>query len=1065
MSFDVELLEITKDNIAEAQFMAANFINKKLQNRIFFDAIAAESVINYLGNLGRDISDLANIHSIKRIVEKIDISDIILDNIHIDVRVAFDKSGVFIPKSHFELSIVPDIYAVLKYDNNFEKINLIGFFEPSKVQLHNTNDEYYFVDADMFKSPFDMLDYINNYNGATEKSISQEEILKGRELSIKVADHDISDAEFKDFMQLLVKSKILRASVLEYDNFETLASNVAIALRINKKEQDTVQNSVVDFDDFIDMDESSEEDHNSDKKDDDNEKHEDYNGDDMLEDNVTNEQTSNLENTENNKEIDNIADAVKIAGATAAAGLEVAAGAQNIVQSAATGEAIELAALAGEAIANKDLNNDDNNTDINNDISDNNINHDNLIEDDINLNITDNLEEQDFPNLNEDINEDIDINFEDNRSEIEQTENQDLESDLYDIDINEETQISAEPEPEKDNDEFDDNLEFEMDINEDKDTTFKDFEENMELQASEDFIDFNEEEQNDTLQDSELIETNANKGIEEDSINESNQIIDKADTETDDDIQIDFDSDFDDIFDESISDKFEEENNNTAETLVTEQESKREDDNVTDEKVSKSDSEDLLPDDSTQEKFISDEETKKEDDEIPEDFTINLDQEDNLLINFDELENNDNINNINNLTETEQNDNFISLNEIEKSEEPEESEESNKNQIFENEDLKTLDPINIDMEDSTFVLPDYQTEAKPFENTLDFDQIPTEAAEIPAEDNNDYELIDLSELSESQNESISNVEVNFTNNDADYTSIDDFDLNSPEITPVNTVKENSTIISDKNQTPGEIIIDINKNDSELDFSVENQHLEELYNNENVLNENSALNNDVRVINEKGKSVPVVALAGGLTVFIILAGLIIFSIAKFMSPQQNANNDIAGNMDIQNNMGGNVPEMNINNNSNIAMNNSNQDFERRRNKLQQESAVQQNKDNLKQIPDTAFMSVRKLSWEVPDYISLDNNFKQYFQSAGKSLKAGLSSDLLLATDYAYSDQIRLSITFDQSGGLKNTKILLSSGSSQVDNIVLQSVNQTLKVLKAPSSLGNDESTTVILKIYL
>lgn len=322
MTFDVELLEITKNNMAEAQFMAANFINKKLRNRIFFNAIAAESVINYIGKLGIDISNLANIHSIKRIVEKIDISDIILSNIHIDVRVAFDKAGVYIPKSHSALSIVPDIYAVLKYDNNFEKINLIGFFNPSEVQLHSANAEYYFVDAEQFKSPFEMLNYINNYDSSTEKNISQEEMLKGRELSIKVADHDISDSEFKDFMQLLVKSSTLRASVLEYDNFETLASNVAIALRINKKEQNGMQNSVVDFDDFIGMNESNEE-NNSDTE---NETAEDFNGDSMLEDDITDELTGNNEDIvqdNQDKNNNNIGEIIETAGAIGSTALGI----------------------------------------------------------------------------------------------------------------------------------------------------------------------------------------------------------------------------------------------------------------------------------------------------------------------------------------------------------------------------------------------------------------------------------------------------------------------------------------------------------------------------------------------------------------------------------------------------------------------------------------------------------------------------------------------------------------------------------------------------------------------
>lgn len=41
-----------------------------------------------------------------------DISDIILPNIRMDVRVVFDENAIFIPKSHFEYNLVPDIYLV-----------------------------------------------------------------------------------------------------------------------------------------------------------------------------------------------------------------------------------------------------------------------------------------------------------------------------------------------------------------------------------------------------------------------------------------------------------------------------------------------------------------------------------------------------------------------------------------------------------------------------------------------------------------------------------------------------------------------------------------------------------------------------------------------------------------------------------------------------------------------------------------------------------------------------------------------------------------------------------------
>ena len=72
---------------------------------------------------------------------------------------------------------------------------------------------------------------------------------------------------------------------------------------------------------------------------------------------------------------------------------------------------------------------------------------------------------------------------------------------------------------------------------------------------------------------------------------------------------------------------------------------------------------------------------------------------------------------------------------------------------------------------------------------------------------------------------------------------------------------------------------------------------------------------------------------------------------------------------------------------------------------------------------------------------------------------------MATDYTYSNTIKLSVTFDKNGKFKDAKIITSSGSANVDKIVLQSVNQTLNILKAPNSLANDENTTVILKINL
>ena len=166
--------------------------------------------------------------------------------------------------------------------------------------------------------------------------------------------------------------------------------------------------------------------------------------------------------------------------------------------------------------------------------------------------------------------------------------------------------------------------------------------------------------------------------------------------------------------------------------------------------------------------------------------------------------------------------------------------------------------------------------------------------------------------------------------------------------------------------------------------------------------------------------------------------------KITPPEDNINNDNGVNMDTTSPA---APSTGVNGDQ----------------KTQVSSTVP-TKNSKASAAKAAMIDVKKVSWEIPDYVSANSDFKQYFISAGKSLKLALMSDLLLATDPVYSQVTKVSITYDKDGNFKDSKILLSSGSSQVDQIVLQTVNQTLKSLKAPRSLNNNDSTVAILKIY-
>lgn len=1178
MNLETELVEITKDNLAEAQFMASNFIDVSVQNRVFFNVIGSEAIISYLEKLGVDTEGIASIHSIKRIVEKVDIADVILKNIHIDVRVVFNEYEIFVPKSHYDLGIVPDIYAVLKYDKSFQRINFIGFFEPSAINLNNCNGEYYFIEPEKLKSPFEMIDFINAYDASTDKNINDTQMLRGRELSVAVADHDVTDEEFNEFISLLLKSSDLRNAVLEYDNFETLASKVATALQVSKSSLD--QNEVVDFDDFVNMtdapaDEVQDSESANEVKD---ENPQDLNGDSML---------------------DDIVDGVKVAGGAIGAISAVSGaveGAKAFGAKAVSDEAIELAGIAGDVVA-----------DATEELLDDGISDDidttKVLDEDIVL--SDNLEEnaeisdedsQTHISQDESQYDEVVENVSETDSSVYVEETHAKESEPTDLLSNEEQNLDTSENIEIEDDIFGEDIsDFpNLDLSE-EDLTLDEVSEDTSVADKEDLSSdaetFEQEnDKEDTIAEN-IIDESSNEPVQHlsdelsdeekfddtdkteesseipsdigEQILEPEQTFDSGDlTLNEEELNLDnFDSDlnlegFDDFITEepseseiAVSEIAEQKDDNDGGFELTEDANISETESLIIESDLSEDTENTVisEDESIENMLKTDEEIiiNDEDKNIPDE---NSDAEGEGLFDIGESLDIDS-DGFSDIFDSANDSDFDigEISEVPTGEVPDEPYNSesidfDKNDV--NSDTKDVDisttdgnvsendaDVKISKEDISSVLddiesgdddlvisdtqdapageneefkadledisdgvglelPEYVSEEKRpalaeySDDAHDFDELPTEQVEEHT-DSDEYGLVNFSDFADAPTSEPYNAEVSFADAEdfANFETVAPIDDNSEIdyfaddsavdiLLSSDTVKENSFVITDKNHNPGEIFIDINKDSSKVDISGENEHLEELYNNNStVIPDENGLNSDTPVVNEKGKIIPIVLGVGGLALVIMIASIIILSVSKFMNPVPKDNEPlVTDNTALNNNLGNDVPTVNPDS-SNVVMNDNAQP---QSTVPQQPGSAVNNAQNTqnataqqtaKPIPATSFLSVRKLSWEVPDYVSFDTNFKQYFQSAGKSLKASLSSDLLLATDYTYSDQIRVSILYNKDGSFSQAKILLSSGSAQVDNIVLQSVNQTLKVLKAPNSVGNDQSTTVILKIYL
>ena len=216
------LIYIEENDKVEASLAAKGFADEEVKNRAYINALGAELALKYLTSENISINNIHNLHSVKKILEETDISDIMLPNIHIDVRVVFDENFIFIPKSHFEYNLVPDIYLVFNLAEDFTHVKFLGFFEPRLINKNNANDKYYFIEKEKLNSPIDLKNFIQNFNGNTTQSLSESDIENSERIMIAMVDNDITESDKKYLLQQLTKCADLRDKFIEFENFELL---------------------------------------------------------------------------------------------------------------------------------------------------------------------------------------------------------------------------------------------------------------------------------------------------------------------------------------------------------------------------------------------------------------------------------------------------------------------------------------------------------------------------------------------------------------------------------------------------------------------------------------------------------------------------------------------------------------------------------------------------------------------------------------------------------------------------------------------------------------------------
>ncbi len=146
-------IKIEEDDLQDAKLSSLDFGATTTRKRAFLNVLGARLAMKMLFSQKIEATNLYSLYTIHKVLEELDIADIYVDGIKIDVRVVFDKEEIFIPKSHFELDLLPDLYLVFDLAQDFSCVECLGFFEPKTLNTQNENKDFYFYECDRLQDP------------------------------------------------------------------------------------------------------------------------------------------------------------------------------------------------------------------------------------------------------------------------------------------------------------------------------------------------------------------------------------------------------------------------------------------------------------------------------------------------------------------------------------------------------------------------------------------------------------------------------------------------------------------------------------------------------------------------------------------------------------------------------------------------------------------------------------------------------------------------------------------------------------------------------------------------
>ena len=156
-----------------------------------------------------------------------DISDICINNIKADIRIVADEDHLCIPKAHYIYNVTPDIYIFIKLSNDLSTATFIGAIAPDEVNKSVENKDYYFISKEVLYNENSLKTALSKGKPQSNISVADNDIIKAESLLINFIDGDIMNNEKHFIYDVLKQSNKLRLMFKDFEHFELLSNDLA----------------------------------------------------------------------------------------------------------------------------------------------------------------------------------------------------------------------------------------------------------------------------------------------------------------------------------------------------------------------------------------------------------------------------------------------------------------------------------------------------------------------------------------------------------------------------------------------------------------------------------------------------------------------------------------------------------------------------------------------------------------------------------------------------------------------------------------------------------------------